>query len=86
MGARSMEAGLGWHRIRLFDGADLDVTTDYRQILSEILVRRLENPNLSYVFPGFQNYQPLGIVKGEDTSVIPAPTGEQKIYVPLIVR
>ena len=71
---------------QLFDGADLDVTTDYRQILSEILVRRLENPNLSYVFPGFQNYQPLGIVKGEDTSVIPAPTGEQKIYVPLIVR
>jgi uncharacterized protein (DUF1501 family) len=75
---------------QLFDGADLDVTTDYRQVLCEILMRRLGNPNLMHIFPGLQSYQPLGIVKGEDTSIIPTPTppatSERHIYVPLVVR
>ncbi len=48
------------------DGGDLAVTTDYRQVLAEILVRRLQNPQLSTVFPGLGAYQPLGIVQGSD--------------------
>ena len=28
---------------QLFDGADLEVTTDYRRVLSEILIRRMCN-------------------------------------------
>lgn len=51
---------------QLFEDMDLEVTTDYRQILSEILIRRLENPNLETVFPGFCDYNPLGIVQGVD--------------------
>ena len=49
---------------QLFDGTDVDVTTDYRQVLSEILERRLGNPNLGQVFPGFSPGQHLGIVGG----------------------
>lgn len=36
---------------RLYDQADLAVTTDYRTVLSEILEVRAENPNVTQVFP-----------------------------------
>lgn len=45
---------------------DLEVTTDFRRVLSEILVRRLCNPNLEAIFPGYTGYTPLGIVQGSD--------------------
>jgi len=32
---------------------DLDITTDYRDILAEIVVKRLNNPRLEDVFPGY---------------------------------
>ena len=51
---------------QLYDFADLAVTTDYRRVLSEILIRRMENPNLGIVFPGYENYSPLGVVQGVD--------------------
>lgn len=51
---------------QLTDRTDLTVTTDYRQVLSEILIRRLCNPNLDIIFPGYTGYQPLGIVQGDD--------------------
>lgn len=41
---------------------DLTVTTDYRQVLSEILVARHAEPNLANVFPTLK-YAPLGIMK-----------------------
>jgi len=50
----------------LFDDADLAVTTDFRRVLSEILIRRMGNNHLGVVFPGYSNYQPLGIVSGPD--------------------
>jgi len=50
------------------DGGDLAVTTDYRQVLAEIVVRRLRNPQLSTVFPGLV-YRPLGIVQGSDLPI-----------------
>ncbi|MCB0123214.1 MAG: DUF1501 domain-containing protein [Caldilineaceae bacterium] len=56
----------GLHTEQLYDRRDLDVTTDYRQVLSEILIRRMGNPNLGAIFPGYQNYQPLQIVQGTD--------------------
>jgi uncharacterized protein (DUF1501 family) len=40
---------------------DLTVTTDYRQVLSEILVKRHGETNLGAVFPGLA-YRPLGII------------------------
>lgn len=50
----------------LVDGTDVAVTTDFRQVLSEILIRRMCNPNLGQIFPGYTGYQPLGIVQGDD--------------------
>jgi uncharacterized protein (DUF1501 family) len=56
----------GLQNEQLYDRADLAVTIDYRQVLSEILVRRLGNPRLATVFPGYKDYQPLGVVRGTD--------------------
>ncbi|MCB0082991.1 MAG: DUF1501 domain-containing protein, partial [Caldilineaceae bacterium] len=50
----------------LYDSRDLDITTDYRQVLSEVLIRRFANANLGTIFPGYANYQPLGVVQGAD--------------------
>jgi len=48
----------------LFEGVDLEVTTDYRRVLSEILIERLGNRRIGEVFPGYTGYQPLGVVHG----------------------
>ncbi len=56
--------GLANHQ--LFEGQDLAVTTDYRRILSEILIRRLGNNKLGVIFPDYGDYQPLGVVSGPD--------------------
>lgn len=71
----------GLHTDQLYDRRDLDITTDYRQVLSEILIRRMGNPNLGAIFPGYQNYQPRGVVQGTDLTPnyepptsVPTPT------------
>jgi uncharacterized protein (DUF1501 family) len=46
---------------QLFEGADVNVTTDYRRVLSEALIARLGNANIGTVFPGYSGYAPLGI-------------------------
>ncbi len=56
----------GLHTDQLYQRADLAITTDYRQVLSEILIRRLGNPHLGTIFPGYTGYRALGIVQGED--------------------
>lgn len=56
---------------QLNDG-DVEVTTDFRRVLSEILIRRLGNPNLGTIFPGYQAYSPLGVVAGVDLPPIGA--------------
>jgi uncharacterized protein (DUF1501 family) len=56
----------GLHNSQLYDGADLAVTTDYRRVLSEILIRRLGNNRLDLVFPGYTSYQPINVVQGID--------------------
>ncbi len=55
---------------QLTDLTDLTVTTDYRQVLSEILTRRMCSTDLATIFPGYTGYEPLGIVLGDD----PPPT------------
>ncbi len=50
----------------LYEDQDVAVTTDYRQVISEILIRRTKNRFLGHVFPGFSNYTPLGVVQGQD--------------------
>ena len=52
----------GLEKEQLFDGRDLAVTTDYRDVLSELVRGHLGQQNLSNVFPGFQPGQPLGLL------------------------
>src|SRR5262249_13572643 len=43
------------------DGGDLAVTTDYRDVLSEILIKRVQNSALDKIFPDYQP-NPPGII------------------------
>jgi uncharacterized protein (DUF1501 family) len=52
--------GLASHQ--LDNGVDLEVTTDYRSIFSEILIHKLNATRLDYIFPGFNQTQRLGFV------------------------
>ncbi len=61
---------------QLVDGTDVGVTTDYRQVLAEILSRRMCNPAIEEIFPGYTDYEPLGIVQGAD----PPPGGGGEIF------
>lgn len=63
---RSASTWPGLSNEQLFDGADLDVTTDYRRVLSEILIRRIGNNQIGLIFPGYTGYSPLGVVAGTD--------------------
>lgn len=63
----------GLHTDQLYDKRDLAITTDYRRVLSEILIRRMGNPNLGYIFPGYADYQPLNLVAGADLTPIYTP-------------
>jgi uncharacterized protein (DUF1501 family) len=69
---------------QLYDRADLAVTTDYRQILSEILIRRFANPYLGIIFPGYEEYQPLGVVSGNDLD--PIYDISHSVYLPLVTQ
>jgi uncharacterized protein (DUF1501 family) len=42
------------------DAGDLAVTTDYRQVLSDIVKNRMQNHHVQQVFPGL-HYKPVGI-------------------------
>ncbi|MBW7883099.1 MAG: DUF1501 domain-containing protein [Caldilineaceae bacterium] len=78
----------GLQTANLYDGRDLDITTDYRRVLSEILIRRLENPNLGTIFPGYKDYAPVGVVQGADMTPIydsATPLGT-KVYLPSVQR
>src|SRR5437868_8918719 len=45
----------GLDQSQLYEGRDLAVTTDFRSVLGEAVLRHLGNPNLEQVFPGFVN-------------------------------
>lgn len=47
---------------KLIDG-DLAVTTDYRQVLGEVVSKRFPSKDVTQVFPGL-SYNPLGVLSG----------------------
>jgi uncharacterized protein (DUF1501 family) len=53
----------GLHNDQLYDHADLAITTDYRQVMSELLTRRLGNTDIGTVFPGYAPSGELGIYR-----------------------
>lgn len=59
----------GLQNDQLDNQVDLAVTTDYRTVLTEIILKRLSNPKIGYIFPGFKDYKPLGFLNGANTIV-----------------
>lgn len=51
----------GLEREQLYEGRDLAVTTDFRDVLSELVVRHFGSPSVANVFPGYNtpNYRGL---------------------------
>lgn len=56
----------GLDREVLYQGADLEVTTDYRRVLSDIAIRRFGNNRLGILFPGYADHEPLNLTAGDD--------------------
>jgi uncharacterized protein (DUF1501 family) len=44
----------GLNREQLYEGRDLNVTTDFRTVLSELVAKQMGNRELATVFPGFR--------------------------------
>ena len=49
---------------QLYGPGDLDITTDFRDVLGEIVEKRLQNPVIDEIFPGYNQWHKLGIAKG----------------------
>jgi uncharacterized protein (DUF1501 family) len=45
---------------------DIPVTTDFRRVFSELMIRRMGNNKLGTIFPGYTGYTPLGLFQGTD--------------------
>jgi hypothetical protein len=45
---------------------DIPVTTDFRRVFSELIIRRMGNNRLGDVFPGYTGYAPMGLFQGND--------------------
>ena len=54
----------GLEQEQLYEGRDLAVTTDFRQVLGELVGGHLGTGNLAQVFPGYHGGSPLGLLKG----------------------
>jgi uncharacterized protein (DUF1501 family) len=71
-GGRVYGSWPGLSNTQLYQGDDLAITTDYRRVLSEILIKRAGNPNVGTVFPNYTFPGALGIVR--DSGEAPLPT------------
>jgi uncharacterized protein (DUF1501 family) len=47
---------------QLYEGRDLALTTDFRDVLGELVAKHLGNPNLKAVFPGYENPRFPGLI------------------------
>jgi len=53
----------GLEKEQLFEGRDLAVTTDYRDVLGELIGGHLGQTDLGAVFPGYRPGDPLGLLR-----------------------
>ena len=54
-GGRVYDRWPGLDQSQLYEGRDLALTTDFRQVIGEAVARHLGNKNLAAVFPGYEN-------------------------------
>jgi len=52
----------GLEKENLFEGRDLPVTTDFRQVICEALGKHLGVKNQTAIFPGFKPGPALGLI------------------------
>ena len=52
-GGRVLSKWPGLHADKLYQNQDLQVTTDHRDVLAEVVQRRLDNTALGFIFPNF---------------------------------
>ncbi|MCF6262423.1 MAG: DUF1501 domain-containing protein [Xanthomonadales bacterium] len=55
---------------QLLQGQDVNATVDYRDVVSEIMLKRLHNRFLGYIFPGYTDYTELGVIAGTGLSPV----------------
>ena len=48
---------------QLYGPGDLNITSDYRDILGEVVEKRLKNPNVAEIFPNYTDWKDLGLVQ-----------------------
>jgi uncharacterized protein (DUF1501 family) len=63
-GGKVYGAWPGLEREQLYEGRDLNVTTDFRTVLSELVARHMGNREIASVFPGFSGAQDRRLVSG----------------------
>ena len=52
----------GLQEEQLYEGRDLALTTDFRDVLGELVARHMGNSNLQSVFPGYDNPKFRGLI------------------------
>lgn len=50
----------------LYLSTDLKATTDFRQVLSDVVVNYLKNPNIDIIFPGYTGATSIGIMDDKE--------------------
>jgi uncharacterized protein (DUF1501 family) len=55
---------------------DIPVTTDFRRVFSELMIRRMGNNRLSQIFPGYTGYAPLDLFQG--SNLTPQSAGQEQ--------
>jgi uncharacterized protein (DUF1501 family) len=53
----------GLQREQLWEGRDLAITTDFRDVFAEVVTGHLGAKDVSHIFPGYVYKQPLGFLK-----------------------
>jgi hypothetical protein len=48
---------------KLYGPGDLEITTDFRDVLGEIVQKRLGNSNLAMVFPKYNTFKFRGLAR-----------------------
>ena len=50
-------------RSKLWEGRDLSITTDFRDVFAEVVTKHLGAKDISNIFPGYQFKQPVGFLR-----------------------
>jgi uncharacterized protein (DUF1501 family) len=60
-GGRVVGTWPGLDRDQLYQGRDLAITTDFRDVFAECVTGHLGATDVSRIFPGYQYKQPVGL-------------------------